>query len=127
MIVDRREFIAACGLAAMPFKLGAATRPGTLDLIYDKPAGEWVEALPIGNGRIGGMIFGRVLQERIQLNEYTLWAGSPYSACATTARSIGSDWQKMALGGSCCRNSAISCSKILSEYLQATLAQIDSA
>lgn len=79
MIIGRRGFIAACGLAAMPFKLGATTRPGTLDLIYAKPAGEWVEALPVGNGRIGGMIFGGVLQERIELNEDTLWAGSPYN------------------------------------------------
>ncbi|WP_428028136.1 glycoside hydrolase family 95 protein [Altererythrobacter sp.] len=70
--------MAVCGLAALPFKLGATTRPGALDLIYGKPAGEWVEALPVGNGRIGGMVFGGVLQERIQLNEDTLWAGSPY-------------------------------------------------
>ena len=78
MIIDRRGFIAACGLAALPFKLGATTRPGTLDLIYAKPAGQWVEALPVGNGRIGGMVFGGVAQERIQLNEDTLYAGSPY-------------------------------------------------
>ena len=78
MIIDRRGFIAACGLAALPFKLGATTRPGTLDLIYDKPAGQWVEALPVGNGRVGGMVFGGVRQERIQLNEDTLYAGSPY-------------------------------------------------
>jgi alpha-L-fucosidase 2 len=78
MIIDRRGFIAGCGLAALPFKLGATTRPGTLDLIYAKPAGQWVEALPVGNGRIGGMVFGGVAQERIQLNEDTLYAGSPY-------------------------------------------------
>lgn len=78
MRIDRRGFIAACGLAALPFKLGATTRPGTFDLIYDRPAGQWVEALPIGNGRIGGMVFGGVRQERIQLNEDTLYAGSPY-------------------------------------------------
>ena len=78
MIVDRRGFFIGCGLAALPFKLGATTRPGTLDLIYDRPAGQWVEALPVGNGRIGGMVFGGVSQERIQLNEDTLWAGSPY-------------------------------------------------
>jgi alpha-L-fucosidase 2 len=78
MIIDRRGFIVGCGLAALPFKLGATTRPGTLDLIYARPADKWVEALPVGNGRIGGMIFGGVRQERIQLNEDTLWAGSPY-------------------------------------------------
>jgi alpha-L-fucosidase 2 len=44
-------------------------------LWYRKPAGVWEEALPIGNGRLGAMIFGGVADERIQLNEDTLWAG----------------------------------------------------
>ena len=49
-----------------------------LSLWYDKPAAPWVEALPVGNGRLGAMVFGRVGQERIQLNEDTLYAGGPY-------------------------------------------------
>ncbi|MBW8882191.1 MAG: glycoside hydrolase family 95 protein, partial [Asticcacaulis sp.] len=47
-------------------------------LWYRRPAATWTEALPIGNGRFGAMVFGRVGQERLQLNESTLWAGSPY-------------------------------------------------
>ena len=43
-------------------------------LWYQKPALTWVEALPVGNGRLGGMIFGDARQERIQLNEDTLWS-----------------------------------------------------
>jgi len=39
---------------------------------------EWVRALPVGNGRIGAMVFGGVVHERLQLNEDTLWAGRPY-------------------------------------------------
>ncbi|WP_187274284.1 glycosyl hydrolase family 95 catalytic domain-containing protein [Paenibacillus sp. N3.4] len=46
-------------------------------LWYLQPAQEWVEALPIGNGRLGGMIFGRVQEERIQLNEDSIWYGGP--------------------------------------------------
>ena len=46
-------------------------------LWYSSPAAEWVEALPVGNGRLGGMVFGLVGTERIQLNEDTLWAGAP--------------------------------------------------
>ena len=46
-------------------------------LWYDRPAAEWVEALPVGNGRLGGMVFGRIGDERIQLNEDTVWAGAP--------------------------------------------------
>ncbi|HOF39731.1 MAG TPA: glycoside hydrolase family 95 protein [Candidatus Hydrogenedentes bacterium] len=48
----------------------------SLELWYPQPADEWVEALPVGNGRLGGMVFGGVLNERIQLNEETVWAGS---------------------------------------------------
>jgi alpha-L-fucosidase 2 len=47
-------------------------------LFYRQPAREWVEALPIGNGRLGGMVFGGVPAERIQLNEDTFWSGASY-------------------------------------------------
>ena len=46
-------------------------------LWYKQPANNWNEALPIGNGRLGAMIFGRVENELIQLNEETLWTGGP--------------------------------------------------
>jgi alpha-L-fucosidase 2 len=46
-------------------------------LWYDQPAPDWNHALPIGNGRLGAMVFGGVGQERIQLNEETLWDGHP--------------------------------------------------
>ncbi|MRH41589.1 glycoside hydrolase family 95 protein [Aquibacillus halophilus] len=46
-------------------------------LYYKQPAKEWNEALPIGNGRLGGMVFGRVLKERVQLNEDSVWYGGP--------------------------------------------------
>ncbi len=48
-----------------------------LKLWYNKPAASWNEALPIGNGRLGAMIFGNVNDELIQLNEGTLWSGGP--------------------------------------------------
>src|SRR5215217_2283307 len=46
-------------------------------LWYDKPANNWNKSLPIGNGYIGGMVFGNPGHERIQLNESTIWAGGP--------------------------------------------------
>ncbi len=49
-----------------------------LKLWYTKPAKQWVEALPVGNGRLGAMIYGDPSKELIQLNENTVWAGSPY-------------------------------------------------
>lgn len=51
-----------------------------LRLWYRQPAKQWVEALPVGNGRLGGMVFGGVPQERIQLNEDSLWSGAPQDA-----------------------------------------------
>ena len=48
-----------------------------LTLWYNQPAAKWVEALPVGNGRLGAMVFGGVDGERIQLNEETVWAGPP--------------------------------------------------
>lgn len=50
-----------------------------LTLWYNSPAGKvWENALPIGNGRLGAMVFGNVEQETIQLNEHTVWSGSPH-------------------------------------------------
>ncbi|BCU78407.1 glycoside hydrolase N-terminal domain-containing protein [Luteolibacter sp. LG18] len=58
---------------------GSAKGPETpLHLWYRQPAREWVEALPFGNGRLGGMYFGGVERDRIQLNEDTIWSGGPY-------------------------------------------------
>ena len=51
--------------------------PRDLKLWYRQPAEEWMQALPLGNGRLGAMVFGGVEGERIQLNEDTLWAGGP--------------------------------------------------
>ncbi len=48
-----------------------------LRLWYRQPAAKWLEALPVGNGRLGGMVFGGIREERIQLNEDTVWAGPP--------------------------------------------------
>ncbi len=49
----------------------------SMRLWYRQPADEWVEALPVGNGRMGAMVFGGVDRERIQLNEESLWGGQP--------------------------------------------------
>ncbi|REA59511.1 glycoside hydrolase family 95 protein [Dyadobacter luteus] len=54
-------------------------------LWYDKPAKHWVEALPVGNGRIGAMVFGGVEKELLQLNESTLWSGGPVKTKVNTA------------------------------------------
>jgi alpha-L-fucosidase 2 len=67
-------------LATAGRNLGAEAPPPAepLSLWYRQPAKRWVEALALGNGRLGAMVFGGVDHERIQLNENTLWAGGPY-------------------------------------------------
>ena len=58
----------------------------THQLWYDRPAMTWTQALPIGNGTMGGMVFGTPAVERIQLNEETIWAGQPNHVCNPAAK-----------------------------------------
>lgn len=66
-----------CLLAIACTSSNQADETTNLKLWYDKPAQYWEEALPIGNGRLGGMVYGGVRNEQIQLNEETIWAGEP--------------------------------------------------
>jgi len=49
-----------------------------LKLWYKQPAKVWTEALPLGNSRLGAMVYGGVVNEQIQLNEETVWGGGPH-------------------------------------------------
>ena len=92
---SRREFLfkslLAGAAAPLAFLKSRAAKPRPLappaaeaadsagwKLWYDKPAAVWVEALPLGNGRLAAMVFGGTGVERLQLNEDTLYAGGPY-------------------------------------------------
>jgi len=96
MAINRRELLkaTAAGLATVatarageaPSGTGDAQAPSDFLLWYRQPARVWVEALPIGNGRLGAMVFGGVAHERLQLNEDTLYAGGPYTAVNPLAR-----------------------------------------
>nr|WP_309500519.1 glycoside hydrolase family 95 protein [Streptomyces shenzhenensis] len=57
---------------------GSSARTGEFALWYARPASTWLEALPIGNGRLGAMVYGGTDGEQLQLNEDTVWAGGPY-------------------------------------------------
>ncbi len=67
-------------------KKATETNHGRYKLWYNRPANNWNEALPIGNGFIGGMVFGNVQNERIQLNESTIWGGGPNNTIDSGAR-----------------------------------------
>ena len=66
------------GELSLWYRQPAADRPMTPRPAGPAASAEWVRALPVGNGRLGAMVFGGVVHERLQLNEDTLWAGRPY-------------------------------------------------
>lgn len=65
---------------------GAQGKENSHILWYDRPASTWTEAIPIGNSRLGAMIFGSPSADRLQLNEETIWAGRPNNNANPEAR-----------------------------------------
>jgi len=74
-----RKVLCVCVLLIVSVVGLMAAEAENLKLWYSAPARNWWEALPVGNSHIGGMVFGGVTHEEIQLNEETFWAGGPYS------------------------------------------------
>ena len=72
--------------------------PSTL-LWYESPAQSWEEALPVGNGRLGAMVFGNYGEERIHLNEETYWSGGPYSTVVEGGAEVLPEIQKLLFEG----------------------------
>jgi len=87
-------------LMAEPQLTNSAPAPSEpLSLWYRQPARAWTEALPIGNGRLGAMVFGHVTSERIQLNEDTLWGGGPYDPVNPQAKDTLPQVRQMVFDG----------------------------
>jgi alpha-L-fucosidase 2 len=91
--LTRREALVAGTAAAVP-ALARSGRPGDgrppqtasrWTLWYRQPAVRWTEALPVGTGRLGAMVYGGTAVERLQLNEDTLWSGKPYDPARSEA------------------------------------------
>ena len=76
----------------------AAPSPG-FTLAYDQPATRWTEALPIGNGRLGAMVFGGTEDERLQVNEGTLWGGRPHDYTNPDASARLADIRRLIFAG----------------------------
>jgi alpha-L-fucosidase 2 len=84
MTTNRRQFLqGSVALATLPYLASAMgaqpERDSNDELWYTRPAEHWMEALPIGNGRLGGMVFGGTQMERVALSESTAWSGAPAS------------------------------------------------
>ena len=89
--MSTRTILAFAGIAAATVfwqsqALPAGEPPAEpLSLWYEEPASKWTEALPVGQGRIGAMVFGGIKNERIQFNEDTVWQGAPHDYANTGA------------------------------------------
>ena len=100
---------AALALAGLPLSSaragsndsGASAGVGSdaLTLWYRRPATRWVEALPLGNGRLGAMVWGGIGHERLQLNEDTLYAGGPYNADNPEAHAALAEVRRLIFAG----------------------------
>jgi alpha-L-fucosidase 2 len=103
----------------IPAGLRAQTADTRLTLWYDQPATEWVEALPVGNGRLGAMVFGAVSDERIQFNEETLWNGEPHDYSHPGASDVLPELRRLLLAG----DQATADSLASAEFMSIPLAQ----
>ncbi|RSL34841.1 glycoside hydrolase family 95 protein [Salibacterium salarium] len=88
-----------------------------MKLFYNHPAKTWTDALPIGNGRLGGMIFGGVTEERLQCNEDTLWSGFPKDNTNHRAKDLLTDVRQLV------SEEKFSEASSLSKYLSGTYTQ----
>lgn len=82
--------------------VAACTPPAereVLTLWYEQPATEWTEALPLGNSRLGAMVYGGTATEELQLNEETLWAGSPHRNDNPRALDVLKDVRRLVFEG----------------------------
>ena len=71
----------------------------TSTLWYKQPADKWESALPVGNGRLGAMVFGKTDVEKIQFNEETYWSGGPYTTTVKGGYKVLPEIQKLIFEG----------------------------
>ena len=90
-----------------------------MSLWYREPAGRWTDALPVGNGRLGAMVFGGVTSERIALNEDTLWSGAPRDWNNPLAKDHLSVVRNLVIGKQDYQSADQECRKMQGPYNQA--------
>ena len=98
----------------------AHAQTGGMELWYDHPASDWNEALPVGNGKIGAMVFGQPWNEIIQLNEESLWAGCRQDCNADARETLPLVQQKLLEGD------IAEADRMANEYLRSTPQRIRS-
>src|SRR5687768_2715763 len=119
--------------AALQFVGEAPPPTSPLSLWYREPAGdrpataprpsaavasaEWVRALPVGNGRLGAMVFGGIVNERLQLNEDTLWAGGPYNPVNPEAQGALPEVRRLIADGKYAAAATLASQKVMAKPL----------
>lgn len=133
-VVIASAAIFARGTPRAPQLAGEAPAPASAEsLWYRQPAAdhalaklpqgapgadpEWVRALPIGNGRLGAMVFGGVVHERLQLNEDTLWAGGPYDPVNPDAKDALPDVRRLLAAGQYTAAAHLASQKVMAKPL----------
>lgn len=108
--------VAATTLTAAGQGSLAESQPAAAPVLwYQQPAAQWVEALPIGNGRLGAMVFGGIELERLQLNEDTLWAGGPYNPANPEARAALPEIRRLLAAGEYAKAQALIGAKFMAK------------
>ena len=122
--LNRRVLLAGTAALALTRQgsLLAATQerftPKPLSLWYREPADEWVQALPVGNGRLGAMVFGGVALERLQLNEDTFFAGGPYNPINPEAKGALPEVRRLIFAGKYAEAEAYANAHVMSKPLK---------
>jgi alpha-L-fucosidase 2 len=118
---------AQTGSASSQSSLALWYREPASDHPYVQPVGnaaaaaataEWDKALPVGNGRLGAMVFGGVTNERLQLNEDTLWAGGPYDPVNPDAHDALPEVRRLLFEGKYAEGAKIVTDKVLAKPLR---------
>ena len=89
----------SCGLMLLTCAHAVGAQPAPRTIWFREPASEWNRALPLGNGRLGAMVFGGTSEEHIQLNEETLWTGGPYNPVVKGASTALPEIQRLLFAG----------------------------
>ncbi len=97
----------------LPVEADKSNEGTSLKLWYREPAKEWTQALPVGNGRLGAMVFGGLDKERLQLNEVSLWSGSPQDADNPEALAALHEVRKLIFEGKYAEANAIANKKLV--------------
>ena len=122
-VTRRLVMKAAIALGSAMAAPGWALRPSPLPgdrkrLWYRQPAREWTEALPVGNGRLGAMVFGGTAHERLQLNEDTLWNGGPYDPVNPHARATLPEVRRLIFAGKWAEAEALANKEVMATPLK---------